>query len=426
MNNCAFTICAKNYIGLAKVLEKSIKKYTNNIDFFIIIADEFDSNNITTEPNILIAKKILSIKEEKWNELAFKYDLTEFCTCIKPFVFKYMFNSLNYNKICYFDPDILFYSSSDVIYNKLNNCEILVTPHSLFLNNNEKNNIIEDEIRGNGIFNFGFLGLSRGQFSNNFLEWWGNKLLDKCFADPNKCLFTDQKWGDFLPVYFSSEVLQISRCLGWNVAPWNFEERKILFIENKYYVTERKNEIDKSEALVFVHFSGYDYKSLFSGHIQQRNRGHDIIYEDLNVVFKNYKEALLQEKKEIEEYLNKKYSYDYYSNSEKIELFHRRLFNGLLFNNINIGNPFDSNNKFFYLKIKKRKMFSKNNINIEKLTKFNMNKINKKLYVFNLFMRVIYKIFGYKNYLLLIKLLRVYSRYENQVHIIDSNKNLLY
>ena len=27
MNNCIFTICAKNYIGLAKILEKSLKQH---------------------------------------------------------------------------------------------------------------------------------------------------------------------------------------------------------------------------------------------------------------------------------------------------------------------------------------------------------------------------------------------------------------
>jgi len=423
MNACAFTICAKNYIGLAKVLEKSIKKYSKDIDFLIIVADEFEKKPLVS--NILIAKDILLFEENKWNELTFKYDLTEFCTCIKPFVFMYLFNSCNYKKICYFDPDILFFNSADVIYDKLDNCEILVTPHNLFLSNNENDNI-EDEIRGNGIFNFGFIGFSRGQYSNSFLEWWGNRLLEKCFADPNKCLFTDQKWGDFLPVCFSFDVLHISRDLGWNVAPWNFGERKILINANKYYVTERDNETDKKNNLIFVHFSGYDYKSLFSGYIQQKNRGHDVLFEDLNIIFDNYKEALLRERQVIEEYLDKNYSYNYYSNNEKIEIFHRRLYHGLLINDIIIGNPFDSDNILFYRNIKKRKMFIRTNVNIEKITKFNMTKLDRKLYILNIFMRVIYKLFGYKNYILLLKLLRVYSRYENQVHLINSSKNILY
>lgn len=35
MKNCIFTICAKNYVGLAQILEKSVLKYNKNVDFYI-------------------------------------------------------------------------------------------------------------------------------------------------------------------------------------------------------------------------------------------------------------------------------------------------------------------------------------------------------------------------------------------------------
>ena len=38
--NCIFTICATNYVGLAKALESSVKKYTEAVDFKIVVADE--------------------------------------------------------------------------------------------------------------------------------------------------------------------------------------------------------------------------------------------------------------------------------------------------------------------------------------------------------------------------------------------------
>ena len=40
MKNCAFTIVAKNYIGLALILESSIRKYYGDLSFYIIVADE--------------------------------------------------------------------------------------------------------------------------------------------------------------------------------------------------------------------------------------------------------------------------------------------------------------------------------------------------------------------------------------------------
>ena len=105
--NCIFTICAKNYIGLAQTLEKSVKKYNNNVDFYIIVADEFNREEKTIlGNNIFIAKEILNIDETLWINMSFKYNLTEFCTCIKPFTIEYFFTQKGYETVCYLDPDI--------------------------------------------------------------------------------------------------------------------------------------------------------------------------------------------------------------------------------------------------------------------------------------------------------------------------------
>jgi hypothetical protein len=208
--DATFTICAKNYIGLAKTLEKSVKNNFSSIDFFIIVADEFDLANKPSDSNILIAKEILPFNQEEWIELTFKYDITEFCTCIKPFVFKYFFESKKYNKVCYLDPDILFSDSIKVIYDELEHCEILLTLHNLFFEIDENKHILEDELRSTGLFNFRFLGLrfgitekriviistfSEGSFHEfvnvsyltmivpNYVEKYSNDVIFKQFAD---------------------------------------------------------------------------------------------------------------------------------------------------------------------------------------------------------------------------------------------------
>lgn len=77
MKNCAFTIVAKNYIGLAQILEKSIREYYNDLLFYIIVADEID-NELKKElsTNILVAKETLNITPETWENMSFKYNLT--------------------------------------------------------------------------------------------------------------------------------------------------------------------------------------------------------------------------------------------------------------------------------------------------------------------------------------------------------------
>ena len=87
MKTCAFTIVAKNYIGLAMILGKSLARYNPEIDFKIVVADEIDSEIKDLPSNILIAKEELDYSPDIWRNMSFKYDLTEFCTAIKPTAF---------------------------------------------------------------------------------------------------------------------------------------------------------------------------------------------------------------------------------------------------------------------------------------------------------------------------------------------------
>lgn len=98
MKNCIFTICAKNYVGLAQILEKSVLKYNKNVDFYIVVADEYGKDDpVVNDKNILIAHEFLNIDEKLWTNMAFKYNLTEFCTCIKPFSIEYFFVQKGYD-----------------------------------------------------------------------------------------------------------------------------------------------------------------------------------------------------------------------------------------------------------------------------------------------------------------------------------------
>ena len=99
---CAFTIVAKNYIGLGQILGKSIQIYNEDIDFFIVVSDEFSEPNPSLSANVIIGKEVLGIKPQKWVDMSFKYDLTEFCTSIKPLGFRYFFDK-GYDNVIYFD-----------------------------------------------------------------------------------------------------------------------------------------------------------------------------------------------------------------------------------------------------------------------------------------------------------------------------------
>ena len=75
---CVFTIVAKNYVGLANLLQKSLKQHTQELDFYICVADELDNSDYPE--NVIELKDKVDIEASLWLEMSFKYNLTEFCT----------------------------------------------------------------------------------------------------------------------------------------------------------------------------------------------------------------------------------------------------------------------------------------------------------------------------------------------------------
>jgi hypothetical protein len=424
--NCAFTICAKNYIGLAQVLEKSLRKYDPEIVFLIFVADEYEnSKDCTNLPdNIIFCRNVLSslIKSDVWENMSFKYNLTEFCTALKPFCFEYLFNSRQYEKVIFLDPDIYFYSSIQRIFNILDSHKIILTPHIANIDLDYKGERSELGLLSTGVFNLGFLALRKSNESKLFLDWWSNKLIDLCFIDPMDSIFTDQKWIDFLPSFFDSKILFIQRELGYNVAPWNFFERQIVNRSNKYFVKSRNLNNEFEDELVFVHYSGFDYISMLKNKVDQKNIQNLREYEDINPLYRIYSNALIENSKNIYEYLSLKYSYNYFDNESIISGFHRRLYSSLIVQNYYSfqSSPFITNGDSFYRNLLKNNLINNKIIQSEKSTKDSFNNLNNKLEIIHTVMKFIFRIIGPNNYILLVKFFGPFSRFENHTFIIKN------
>ena len=100
-----------------------------------------------------------------------------------------------------------------------------------------------------GMYNLGFLGLKRSQESFRLIAWWKERLKEHCRIDKCWGIFVDQKWMDLAPLFF--ENIKLVKHPGWNMAWWNFSERKLMDSENGYLVNSDEFP------LVFFHFSGF-------------------------------------------------------------------------------------------------------------------------------------------------------------------------
>ncbi|WP_138855852.1 group 1 glycosyl transferase [Inhella inkyongensis] len=180
----------------------------------------------------------------QFERLAFKFDILELNTALKPSFLRRLFEE-GCEELIYVDPDICFYAPPLALEEAWREYEVLLTPHALapILDGERPSDI--DFLR-NGVFNLGFVALRKGPTAQAMLSWWENRCLGLGFNDVGFGTFVDQKWMDLAPAYF--EGVGILRDKGCNVAYWNLHEREVTRLGEEYRVAR--------QPLVFFHFSG--------------------------------------------------------------------------------------------------------------------------------------------------------------------------
>lgn len=423
--HCIFTICAKNYIGLAQTLEKSVMQYNKDVDFFIIVADEFDTGK---EPqvadNVLIAKDVLGIEDKLWTNMTFKYNLTEFCTCIKPFSIEYFFAKKGYETVCYMDPDTYLFSDFRYIHEMLGRFLVVTTPHITIPDYPYTGDLPDRSFLFNGISNFGFGGFRNHPRTLNLMKWWEDRLSILCFGEILWAVCTDQKWTDFFPAFLDYDEILFSNNLGLNVAPWNYFERRIVKEEDVYYVVSRTGASERKDKLVFCHFAGYNYKEMSTtGVVNNQNRmriSNLKEYPDVNPLIDEYVNFIYDNRALFNKFLELSYSYGTFDNGVKIDKLHRRLYNGVVMNFGYNSNPFTTNKLDSYYSLLKNKSLISRQQGREKIDDVSqMNQIfEKKLRILYKGLRVFYKLIGYKNYILFLQFIRRLSLYDNNTYLL--------
>ena len=424
--HCIFTICAKNYIGLAQVLEKSVMLYNNDVDFYIIVADEFD---IGREPevaeNVLVAKSVLGIDEQMWKNMAFKYNLTEFCTCIKPFSIEHFFVKYGYETVCYMDPDTYLFSDFSYIHDKLDKFLVVTAPHITIPDYPYTGDLPDRSFLFNGISNLGFGGFRNHPKTLNLLKWWKDRLSIFCFGEMLWAVCTDQKWTDFFPAFLNYDEILFSNNLGLNVAPWNYFERQIVDENGTYYVVSRTGAGNRKDKLVFCHFAGYNYRELASGIVNNKNRmriSNLKEYNDMNPLIDEYVKFIYDNRELFNKFLDLPYSYGTFDNGVRIDKLHRRLYNGV---NSNFGynkNPFDTKKSDSFFALLKSKGIIVNSVGRGKID--DVGQMNdgfvKKLRLLYKGLRIFYKLVGYENYVLFLQFIRRLSLYDNNTYLLGT------
>ncbi|KAG7359074.1 glycosyl transferase family protein [Nitzschia inconspicua] len=264
---CVMTISAWNNFGFVWNLYDSITENSPSIGCFVWFVGDISSHpdkeamkkirRIMTIADRFTVVTMADMEMElghgfKPLELAFKFDMVELQTTLKPFAFQYVFQKLGASSAIFLDNDIWVTGSLLPLQRELQKRSAIVTPHILSPIPEDGYKQKDLDILKSGVFNFGFVAFRNSPTANAFLEFWSDRLAFYGFVDLEKGMFYDQNWGMFIPAFFDHEDYMVIRDPRYNIAYWNLHTRGSKLSLDSSTGLPRLGD----EPTVFVHFSG--------------------------------------------------------------------------------------------------------------------------------------------------------------------------
>ncbi|MEN2281295.1 glycosyltransferase [Algoriphagus sp. SE2] len=243
-----FTLCSNNYLAQAITLADSVLKIQPTVHFVIGLVDYLDPEIDYQKFKNVTVLQCFDLGFSEFDKMLSRYNVIEFNTAVKPYYFQYLFDTYpSEEKIYYVDPDIVFYKGFEQLDSILDSNNIVLTP--MLTDPGKESQFDELVALRHGMFNLGFIGIRRSDESFRFIGWWKERLRDYCLIDKCRGIFVDQKWIDLAPLFF--EGIYILKDKGYNMAWWNFNDRKLIDTKDGYFVNS------EDTPLVFFHFSGF-------------------------------------------------------------------------------------------------------------------------------------------------------------------------
>jgi hypothetical protein len=271
------TAFCTNYLPKAITLAKSIKKHMPTakvIGWLLERSLPQGSEKLDCFDELLLVKDCLDFDLDYY---IFRHNILEASTAIKGDLLKYVYRKYTTeDHFLYFDPDIQVFSDFPELSKALESHPIILTPHQLRCVDHYEMEVSSLE---HGVYNLGFLGLSRSKIAENLIDWFIDRLRIGCYNEKQIGLFTDQKWFNLVPIFFPET--HIFRHAGYNVGPWNLKSRtpkvsgEQIFFDN--------------HPLRFIHFSGHP--TSFNNCIENWGTNKKLLYK----LSKNYEDMCKSE-----------------------------------------------------------------------------------------------------------------------------------
>ncbi len=403
MTCAACTIVSSNYLPYARTLCDSFLAFHPNDSFYVLLVDRLpESFDISRERFKLVLVEDLGIPD--FDSVAFKYGIVELNTNVKPTFLKRLL-SLGVDQLIYFDPDIFICSAVDAIYDALTRFGIVLTPHCISPNPDDP--YAEVMLLVNGVFNLGFIAVSRTEEAERFLTWWERRCLTYGYNERWTGLFVDQKWINFVPCYFDS--VKILKHPGCNAAYWNLHERVLEKTKTSWIV-------NGTAPLIFFHFSGInvDGGNRISKYADQFNLDSR---PDLKDLFAEYRGRLVENG--IRNSIHHQYAFGSYNNGEPVNNIQRAAFAANL-SRFDSANPFDADGPFY--KWAKRHHLQSGPDSVGTFGRNSYSNKDIRVRIVNTMLRLALRVLGADRYTILMKYFEYGSVLRNQKDIFGSTQ----
>jgi hypothetical protein len=234
------SISTVSHLHKTYALAYSLAKY--NAVLHVLVVDGAEANHFPT--NVRLYGLEVFDKQPLAQQIITKYkhQPDKLRWALKPLFMMQVLT--NQPKVIYVDNDIYFYSNPSFLFDKLNESNVLLTPHFYPSNPASNQNWLEANYRV-GLYNAGFLGAN--QNAQEALIWWANCCLYNLKKAYWRGLFDDQKYLDLLPIKFDS--VQVLKHAGCNFAGWNDD------VVDLHRESNGELLINQKYPLVFVHFA---------------------------------------------------------------------------------------------------------------------------------------------------------------------------
>lgn len=321
-----FTSVCANYVHKARTLAQSVKQHIPDAKMILCLVEREIDPRIPADcfDDIVLAKDAW---EGNFDRFIFKHAIVEASTAVKGQFMRYLMDRfVDEDKFVYLDPDVYVYGDFVELKKELDEYPIVLCPHLLKPGNID----MELSSTAHGVYNLGFLGISRSEEGRKCVDWWAERLFLFCYDDIQRGIFTDQKWFDLAPCFFNVKVFKHH---GYDFAPWSLMNCNITQKEAGEYFIE-------GDALRFIHFSGY-------GRTAQKCMD-DWLPEEGILFRKLYAEySAVHDANDGDKISKTPWSYANYSSGERVDDAIRRAYRGNWDAMFVYENPFEQSNAVY-------------------------------------------------------------------------------